>query len=126
MKYSVKTLDITLTPAISDYLEKKLSRIEKFISPEMMSTLVCDIELGKATNHHKTGDVFVTAINIVSGSVSLNAKAEEMDLYASIDVAVAEMGEILKAAKGKRDSLLRKGGSKLKSLMKKFYSDDTR
>jgi len=34
MKFTIKATNISLTPAISDYLDKKLSKLGKFLNPE--------------------------------------------------------------------------------------------
>src|SRR3990167_10028363 len=52
MRLNVKTTNIQMTPAISGYLDKRLSAFDKFISPNDQS-VKCDVEIGKTTRHHR-------------------------------------------------------------------------
>ena len=55
MKINIKTTNLTLTPDISAYLEKRLSAFEKLTSHEFESAIV-DVEIGRTSAHHQTGD----------------------------------------------------------------------
>src|SRR5689334_13398540 len=102
MKHNIKTLDMQLTPAISAYLEKRIAHLDKFIDGSIAESLMCYVELGKSTRHHKKGDFFKTELTVNTGGKSFRAEAEESDLYASIDVATDEMAEELKSFKDKK------------------------
>ncbi len=119
MKHNIKATDFVLTPAIKDYLEKRISHLDKFINPEIIKdTVMCYAEIGKTTNHHKTGDLFRTEFMIHIGGKAFRASAEEADLYSSIDIATEEMAEELKSFKDKKTSLLKRSGAKIKSFIK--------
>jgi len=118
MKYNIKTKDIFLTPAITDYVEKKVNHLDKFISPENKEAVMCYVEIGKTTNHHKNGDLFMAELTVHVGGKSFQETAEEEDLYAAIDVATDGMAEEIKSIKSKKVSLLKKGGAKIKSIIK--------
>jgi putative sigma-54 modulation protein len=121
MRHNIKTKDITLTPSLSEYLEKKLSHLDKFIIPEEMESVMCYVELGKTTKHHKTGDVFRAEYNIHINGKTLRAVKEGFDLNAAIDLASDEMENELRSYKTKKVSLLRRGGAKIKRIIKGFY-----
>ena len=121
MKHNIKALEISLTPAITEYLEKRISHLDKFIMPENKEEVMCYAEIGKSSKHHKNGDIFVTEFTIHIGGKSFRATAEEFDLYASIDKATEEMSEELKSFKDKKVSMLKRSGNKIKSFIKGFY-----
>lgn len=121
MKHNIKTTNTFLTPALTEYLEKKLSHLDKFISQEDMESTMCYVEIGKTTRHHKNGDVFVAEYNLFVGGKTLRAKKEEFDLYSAIDLATDEMENELHSYKTKKVSLLRRGGAKIKQIIKGFY-----
>ncbi len=123
MKHNIKTKEISLTPAIKDYLEKKLAHLDKFISPEHMDEVMCYVEVGKSTQHHKNGDFFVAELTIHIGGKSLRAEVEESDLYAAIDIVVDEMATELKRFAKKQTSLLKRSGAKIKAFVKGFYKE---
>ena len=123
MVINEKGTNMQITPDIKDYLYKKLAHLEKFINPTDGSAL-CDVELGKVSNHHKNGDVFRTEINLHISGRNLRAVSEQSELFASIDVAKDEMVHALQSNKDKKLSLLKRGGAQIKNLLKGFMSND--
>ncbi len=124
MKYNVKATDFPITPAISEYLDKKISHLDKFINPNLEDSIMCYVEIGKTTEHHKTGDLFKAEFTVHIGGKVFRASTEKEDLYSAIDVAVEEMGEELKSFKNKKKSLIRRGASKIKSIIKGLYESN--
>jgi len=123
VKNNIKTTDFSLTPAISDYLDKKIIHLDKFVSPEHKEEVMCYIELGKATNHHKTGDIFKAEFTIHIGGKVFRATAEKDDLYSAIDTVNDEMAEELRTFNSKETSLIKRSGAKFKSFLRKFYEN---
>lgn len=117
MKINIKSTNIHLTPEISDYLQKKVNMLDRMIDASDTS-IFCDVEVGKTTNHHKSGDVFRTEINLTKDGKFFRAVAEEGTLYASIDEAKDEILEELKHHKSKRITLIRRGGATVKNILK--------
>jgi len=125
MKNNIKTVDISLTPAISEYLNKKLAHLDKFVSPEHKEEVMCYVDLGKTTNHHKTGeDLFKAEFTVHIGGKSFRATAEKDDLYAALDAVNDEMAEELRSFKSKSTSLIKRSGAKLKKMLRKFYQSE--
>ncbi len=119
MNIKIKTTGISLTPAISEYADKRLIKISKIIGGD--PSFICDLELAKTSNHHKNGDIFRAEIHIVGKGKDLYASAEDADLYAAIDAMRDEIVRELHASKGKRLSFIRKGGAQVKSMMKGMW-----
>ena len=87
MKIITKVSNIDITDTVKEYLEKKLSSIEKFISEDTK----VDVELKKTTNHHKSGDIYSVEVIIWhKGKITRASKSSE-DIYASIDLAQDEL-----------------------------------
>ena len=124
MKHNIKTKEIFLTPAISDYVEKKLAHLDKFISPVDLEKTICYVEIGKTTNHHKKGDYFLAELTVHIGGKSLRAEIEKDDLYAAMDMAVDEMANELKRYEKRKSGLVKRGGAKIKALIKRIYSQE--
>ena len=118
MRHNIKTTDFSLTPAIKDYLEKRVEHLDKFVSSENKDVAMCYVEIGKTTNHHKSGELFRTELTIHIGSKSLRAESTQEDLYAAIDVATEGMTEELKSFKDKKGSMIKKGGAEIKKMIK--------
>jgi ribosomal subunit interface protein len=120
MKINIKTTVLDLTPAISDYVEKRFEAIEKFFSDD--STAQFDIELARTTNHHKNGDIFRAEIHIVAKGVNTYASAEKEDLYIAIDTVRDEVLRKVKSSNEKHRSLVRRGGARIKNIIKGLWS----
>ena len=119
MNINIKTTTVSLTPAVSEYVEKRLRSIENFLHDD--TTAQCDIELAKTTNHHKQGDIFKAEVHITAKSTNIYASVEKEDLYAAIDIVKDEVVRKLKSSKDKRRSLIRRGGAQVKNILKGFW-----
>lgn len=120
IRKNIKTTNIELTPEISDYLDKRLQAVEKLIDPEDTSAMF-DVEIGKTTEHHQSGNIFRAEINLHIAGKQMRASAEEETLFNAIDKAEKEMVKELRRYKGKRLRFIRKGGAKLKNLIRALY-----
>jgi len=115
----IKATNLELTPAISDYVMKKVAALEKFVAPDDTSAMI-DVEVGKTTKHHQSGDVFRAEFNFYIGGKDFRAVAEESDLYAAIDEIKDEMAREISSHKSKEKTLFMKGRAALKDLLKGF------
>ena len=113
--------DFVMTPAIKDYITKSMAHLNKFVNTSDAELPMCYVEMGKTTNHHKNGELFKAEFTVHIGGKSLRAEAQEEDLYSALDKVTEEMTEELKSFKDKKNSFIRRGGIKLKLLLKGFY-----
>ncbi len=119
MNIKIRAVNFDVTPAIDEYVTKKVSSLEKFITGH--NNVLCEVEIGKTTNHHKSGDIFRAEVNIVlPGNVQIFAFAEEPDLYAAIDIVRDEAEREIVSRKNKRMTLFRRGSAKVKQLVKRI------
>src|ERR1043166_7709311 len=110
MNTNIKTTNMPASPALTGYVTKRLEKISKLIGED--PSIQCDIELAKTTSHHHKGDIFRAEIHVVGGGKNLYASAEKEDAYAAVDAVRDEILRELKAGKGKRISLIRRGGAR--------------
>lgn len=118
MRIQIKATGIELTDAIRNYADKKLSALDKYF--ESGADPLISIEVGKTTRHHKSGNIFRAEVRISGGVADCYAVSEKEDLYAAIDEVKDEVGKELTTSKKKSLSLLKKGGAKIKSLIKRL------
>ncbi|MEK7148188.1 MAG: ribosome-associated translation inhibitor RaiA [Patescibacteria group bacterium] len=116
MKINITAKGIELTPAISEYVTRKVSALEKYF--ESSPDAVAQVEVGKSTQHHKSGDVFRAEVHIIGAGLDLYATSEQADLYAAIDVVKDEIISTAMHKKGKFQTMSRKGGQAVKNMMK--------
>jgi len=118
MQKNIKATNIEITPAISDYIDKRFSAFDKFTQGDESAR--CDIEVGKTTHHHKNGDIFKAEVNLHISGKNFYAMIEKDDLYAAIDLVKDEIVRALTTHKDKGLSLMRKGALKMKNALKGF------
>ncbi|OHB14535.1 MAG: ribosomal subunit interface protein [Candidatus Zambryskibacteria bacterium RIFOXYC1_FULL_39_10] len=116
MKINIKGTNISLTPSISEYVEKKVNMLEKFF--HNIDEVLVNVEVGKTTKHHKSGDFFRAEIQVIANGQTYYAVSETEDLYASIDKVKDDIAQELSSKKRKTMRLFRRGGAKIKELLR--------
>lgn len=119
MKVNVQAQGITLTPDIYEYLDKKLASIDKHLHGD--ESAIAHVEVGKETNHHKTGNFFEARMTLRVGGREFVASARGESVYAAIDVLKDEISRELSAYKDKQVTMLKKGGRALKNIFRRAW-----
>lgn len=119
MNINIKTTAITLTPAISDYANKRLDKIETLLAHD--ASAICDIELARTTSHHNKGEIFKAEIHIVGAGKNLYASSEQDDLYKAIDLVRDQIVSELTSEKSKKQTMIRRGGARVKNIIKGLW-----
>jgi len=97
---AIKGMNLDLTDAIKDYINKRISSIEKLCSGFEPSASL-EIEVGKDTEHHNKGAHFRCSMNLSIPGIKLHANNHHEDLYASIDATQEDLRRQLKDHKEK-------------------------
>jgi len=116
MNINIKATNIELTDSINSYLYKKLEVFEMFEKDDV--EVLVFAEVGKTTNHHKHGDYHRAEFNMVINGEKFYTFSEKEDLYKSIDIARDDLLRKVKNSMKKRNSLIRRGASKIKGMIK--------
>ena len=117
MRINIKAKDMELTPAIESYLADKLTQVEKFVQDRDDGALA-DVEVGKTTRHHRSGDVFLAEINLQDRGKLLRASVTREDLYGAIDEMKDEIISQIKSHQDRRLDLVKKGGRLFKQIFR--------
>ncbi len=117
MNIKIKATNFEITPAIEDYIEKRISTIEKFVKDNDGSARA-DVEVGKTTKHHRSGDVFRAEVNVHASGKNFYAVSEKDDLYAAIDDVRDEIVYTLTSYKDRTITVMRKGALRVKNMLK--------
>ncbi len=123
MNIAIKATNLELTPAISDYVTEKMQSLEKLLGKDTDGALA-DVEIGRPSAHHRSGNVYRAEVNLSVGKVRLYVAAEKEDLYAAIDAMKDEILEAYRAHKDKKISNIKKGGSKIKRMLRGLWRDE--
>ncbi len=118
MTKNVKATNIEITPAIGEYIEKRFAIFERFAPGGNSTSMHAEIEVGKTTKHHKSGDYFKAEVNLKMAGKSFYAVSEKDDLYAAIDEVKDEIVHQITSEKDKSKTLTRRGAAKIKNILK--------
>ena len=99
MNITITGKELKATDAIKDYVEKKLTRIEKYFGDEAIDVTVT-IKKENATS--EIAEMYVT----VKG-MSYKAVTEDKDLYASIDKDIDILEGQIRKAKAKKEKMMK-------------------
>lgn len=119
MNINIKTTGVTLTEAISEYVGKRLRKIEKLLGDD--PTVICDLELARTTEHHQKGEIFRAEIHIVAAGKNIYAASQKEDLYSAVDAMRDDVLRELKVKKDKSISFIRRGGARVKAMVKGLW-----
>ena len=123
MNTQIKTTGgFPMTAAISDYIEKRVATLERFLESD--PTTMVHVELAKTTAHHKHGDIFRAEIRISGKVHNIYVASEKADLYAAIDDVREQAHRKLAESKEKRISFVRRGGARVKNIIKGFWGGE--
>jgi ribosomal subunit interface protein len=115
MSLNIKTKNFDLTPAVSDYLNKRLEALQKFHSTES-PTAIIEVELSKTTRHHEQGRIFYAEINLSIGGKLHRAVSERETIQEAIDEVKDEILRELRKDKRKEIRFTRRTGLMLKEF----------
>ncbi|OHA79531.1 MAG: ribosomal subunit interface protein [Candidatus Yonathbacteria bacterium RIFCSPHIGHO2_01_FULL_44_41] len=118
MKIKITTTNIELTSAIESYVQEKIRSVEKFALPHESEDPIAEVEIGKTTNHHQSGDVFRAEVNLRVRGKHFRATSEKDDLYAAVDDMRNELVRELSSHKDKTRTLVRRGAGMIKNMLR--------
>jgi len=115
---NIKATNLKLDKAINRYIDKRVGKAIKKFGKEGETS--CYMEVAKTTNHHNKGDIFRAEINLSIDDNVFRAVSEKDDLYLAIDSAKDEIVRIIKKARGKKRTLIKRGGTSVKKMVKRL------
>lgn len=95
--------ELKATEAIKDYVEKKLTRIEKYFGDE---TVDANVKI-KVERNYQIAEMYIT-----SNGMSYKAVTEDKDLYASIDKDIDILEGQIRKAKTKKEKMQKEASLK--------------
>lgn len=100
MVINIRAIGMDLTPAIRQYVEEKLSGLEKYAA-ETIKIMQMDVDIGRDTAHHHKGEVFTCSVNVDIPGDLLKVERNADDLYKAIDKVRDHLRETLAQRKDK-------------------------
>jgi len=120
MKINLLSKNIEITPAIRDYVEKRVTNLEKILSKieERGGEVIVSFEVSKSTNHHKFGAYLHADCLINIDGEKFYSSADEEDLYKAIDAVKETILRDINKSKDRKQTLYKRGASSVKKMMK--------
>ncbi|WP_251551919.1 ribosome hibernation-promoting factor, HPF/YfiA family [Neobacillus muris] len=104
MNYNVRGENIEVTPAIREYLEKKISKLERYFTEAPNANVNVNLRF----NPDKTSKVEVT---IPLPNLTLRAEETNIDMYAAIDLITDKLERQIRKHKTKINRKFREKGN---------------
>jgi len=102
MKISIKQTNLENTPALSEYIDKKIGSLAKFLKKvEDKSESFLYLEIARNTKHHHSGNVFSTDAKLVLPKKTLFASHADSDIRTAIDILEKKLQQEIKKYKDK-------------------------
>ena len=120
MQINLQGKNIELTPAIKDYVLKRVTNLEKLLAKieAVKGEARVHFEVEKTTNHHKSGEIFRADCSININGEDFYAGVEKEDLYAAIDAVRDDLFNKIEKNKDRKQTLFRRGAASVKKMMK--------
>ena len=104
MKIDISTKNISLDEPIRIFIEEKIGGLDHLIGN---SDGQAKVEIGKPSEHHRSGDIFFAEVNLTLGGKLIRATCDHEDLYNAITGVKDELQVQIKKFKEKRTDLAR-------------------
>lgn len=118
IKTNVKATNYELTSEIRSMIDQKIQGFDKFINLTENEELLVEVEVGKTTDHHQKGEVYRAEFNLTYNGQLYRADETSEDIRTSLDGAASAIEKQLRRGNKKSNDMFRKGGSKLKRLLR--------
>lgn len=120
MQINLQGKNIELTPAVKDYVLKRVTNLEKLLSKieTKGGEVNVHFEVAKATRHHKSGIVFHADCLIRVSGREFYASADASDLYAAIDEVKQTLFNDIEKNKDREQTLFKRGAASIKKMLK--------
>ncbi|MCZ8523601.1 MULTISPECIES: ribosome hibernation-promoting factor, HPF/YfiA family [Paenibacillus] len=115
MKFNIRGVNIEVTEALRDHVEKKLSRLEKYFEAPPTSEVSVSLSVLKGLQ--------AVEVTIPLPNLLLRAEEKQTDMYASVDLVVDKLERQIRKAKTKANRKIRQEGG-LKDLFRAEEPDD--
>ncbi|MBT4856864.1 hypothetical protein HON52_01620 [Candidatus Uhrbacteria bacterium] len=109
--------EIELTPAIEEYVLKRVAKLSKICQKEKSATI--RVELGERPSQHRgVGDSFYAELDVTIKDQHFNVKKHNPNIYRAIEKARVDMHQKIIKWKKKDLSTQRKNGAEIKKFLR--------
>lgn len=121
MQIHFKGSNYDLPAPVTGFARRKVEGLQKYLGKRKENARAY-VDLGKETDAHQNGRIWRADINLDVDGNRFYAKAVEESIEKAIDQAVSDLASELHTARKREQSLMKKGGGVIKSLMRGFQA----
>ncbi|MCM2339391.1 MAG: ribosome-associated translation inhibitor RaiA [Burkholderiales bacterium] len=120
MNINLQGKNFELTEALTEYVLKKVTNLEKLLSDIETSggEIKANFEVGKSTKHHKSGDVFHADCLISINGEKFYYGSDKEDIYQAVDEVKERLYEEIRRSKDRKQTMFRRGAASVKKMLK--------
>lgn len=120
MKINLLSKNMELTEAIYEYVEKRVTNLEKLLGKieESGGEVSVVFEVSQSSKRHKSGDIFHADCLVKIKGEEYYASADESDLYAAVDKIKDTLFREISKDKDRTQTLLHRGARSVKKMLK--------
>lgn len=86
MNIHIKTKDLDLTEPLKEWVNEKIGGLEKYLEKvQEQGEVLCEVEVSRATKHHKKGDVFYAEVILHLPGRRMRAEEQGYDIRVALD-----------------------------------------
>ena len=110
-----KATNTALDERLTVLVNQKFESLAKYVGDE--TDVKCEVEFEKETAQN-SGNIFRVEANFFLAGKLYRAEASELNFEKSIDKVRAELDKELRRSRNKHETLIKKGGRKIKEMLK--------
>lgn len=117
MRIHFKGTRYDIPAPITEYAKKRLDALKKFVGKNGSDAVQVYADLGKASGAHQNGRIWRAELNADVEGKRYTAEAVEESIENAIDRSTEDLAREIRRDRQRSQSLFRKGGAALKSLL---------
>ena len=119
MEIKIFTKDLDSSESLNNYIKSKIEDIERHLGKsDGDEKRYCDFRIGKVASSSNKGKNFFAEATIVTSKKNFGARVEAESVNEAVDKLKDELALKIRKYKGKKESLVKKGGRKIKNLLR--------
>ncbi len=88
MRITIKSVRVNLSPALKEYVQKKVSALGRFLKRfDKNDSVTAAVEIERTTEHHRHGEIYHASVDIDLPGKKIRAEEEHSDLLAAVEIA---------------------------------------
>lgn len=112
----IKATNVDVEDTYIQQVNLKFNSLAKYVGEE--TDVTCEVEFEKETgNHHNSGKIHRVEANLFLAGKLYRAESSELNFELAIDEVRAELDKMLRRASDKKDTLIKRGGRKIKKIL---------